>query len=223
VPVARVLRAALGVGSALAAPRDLPRDALVAGLAVVPVVGAGLGVVAGAAAGVVSGWGVAASAVAGVGTLAVSSAGRPERGLGAVTAPLGPAAVGVVVLARLCAVAAVPPAGLPLVLGLATMLGRWALVVQCYGGYPHGGGLASQIVGRARLREFGWASTLAFGATLALLDAVGLVVLLAAVLVAIAARVLAYRRARGVSETALWATVEAVETTVLLVLALLTR
>ena len=41
-------------------------------------------------------------------------------------------------------------------------------------------GLAAQLVGRARLREFGWASALAFGATLAALDAVGLVVLLAA-------------------------------------------
>jgi cobalamin synthase len=218
-----VLRAALGVGSALAAPRDLPRDALVAGLAVVPIVGAGLGAVAGGAAGIASGWSPAASAVAALGTLAASSAGRPERGLGAVTAPLGPAAVVVVVLARLYAVATVPAAGLPLVLGLAAMLGRWALVMQCYGGRPHGGGLAFQLVGRARLREFGWASTLAFGATLALLDAVGLVVLLAAVLVAVAARVLAYRRTPGVSESALWATVEAVETTVLLTLAALVR
>ena len=219
----RELRAAVGVGSTFAAAgRGLPRDALVGGLAVLPLVGAALGGLAGGVAYLVSGWSSAATAVAGVGTLAALSAAKPERGLAAV-APFGAAAVAAVTLARLWAVAAVPATGLPLVLGLAAMLGRWALVVQCYGGRPSGGGLAAQLVGRARLREFGWASTLAFGATLTLLDAVGLVVLLVAVLVTVAARVLAYRRSPGVTDAALWATVAATETAVLVTLAALTR
>ena len=224
VAVPRALRAAVGVGSAFsAASRGLPRNVLVGGLAVLPAVGAVVGILAGGASRLVSGRGAAAAAIAGVATLAALSAGRPQRGLATAAAPLGIAAVAVVELAKLWAVATVPAAGRPLALGLAAMLGRWALVVQCYGGRPSGGGLAAQLVGRARLQEFGWASTLAFGAALALLDAVGLVVLLAAVLVAVGARVLAYRRAGGVSEAALWATVEAVETAALLILAALAR
>jgi len=48
-------------------------------------------------------------------------------------------------------------------------------------------------------------------------------VLLAAVVVTVAARVLAYRRSPGVTDAALWATVAATETAVLVTLAALTR
>src|SRR5262249_58310415 len=77
-------------------------------------------------------------------------------------------------LAKLWALLRVPEAARPVALVLAPMLGRWAVVVQCYGGAPGAArGLAAALVGRARLREFGWASTAAFVVTLAVLGAPG--------------------------------------------------
>jgi cobalamin synthase len=104
------------------------------------------------------------------------------------------------------------------------MLGRWAIIVQCYGGVPNTArGLAADLVGRARLREFGWASSVTFAVTLALLDAIGLVVLLAVTLATVGFRILAYRRAGGLTGRLLMATAELIETIALLVLAALAR
>jgi cobalamin synthase len=131
---------------------------------------------------------------------------------------------GAVLVAKLWAVARLPADARTLALLLACMLGRWAVVVQCYGGSPAGvRGPAAQLVGRARLREFGWASAVAFGTTLAALDAVGLVVLLAATLTTLGLRVFAYRRLGGIDGRVLGASSEMVELVVLCVLAGLAR
>lgn len=200
--------------------RDLPREALVGGLVFYPIVGALLG-----AAGAVAGrlgepLGSLPAAVAAVGVVALASRGRTLR----VLPPAGRLLSAAVLGGQVWAVAQLPADARTLALPLACMLGRWAVVVQCYGGSPAGArGLAAQLVGRARLREFGWASALAFGTTLAALDAVGLVVLLAATLTAVGIRILAYRWRGGVDGRVLGASGELVELVVLAVLAGLAR
>ena len=231
--IADEMRAAAGAVFGLGAlGRKLPREAQVGGLVFYPLVGAGVGGAAAVAAAAVAPLGPLAAGVAAVGVLACASGGgtlaafaRGRQG----TAPGVRSAAGitlaiVVVLAKIWAVSRLPDGGRAVGLVLAAMLGRWAMVVQCYGGSPApGSGLAGQVVGRARLREFGWASAAAFATTLAVLDAIGLVVLLAATLTTIAIRVAAYRRAGGVGCAVLGVSLELVEAVVLLVLAALAR
>jgi cobalamin synthase len=102
------------------------------------------------------------------------------------------------------------------------MLGAWAVVVQCYGGAPaRERGTAAALVGRARFREFAWASVVALGVTLAAGEPIGLVVVLVASLVTVGVRLLAYRRAGGLTGRLLGASRELVETAVLGVLGVL--
>ena len=101
-------------------------------------------------------------------------------------------------LVEVLALCALAPAARTAPLLLAPMLGGWVVTVLAYGGRPRADdGVASLIVGRARFREFGWASVVAMGVTLVLLDAVGLVVLLAVALAALAIRQRAYARGGG--------------------------
>jgi adenosylcobinamide-GDP ribazoletransferase len=233
VAIADEMRAAAGAVFGLGAlGRDLPREAQVGGLVFYPLVGAGVGAAAGVVAAVAARLGALPSAVAAVGSLAAASGGSTVRTLASVgresgqrRASLGGLALSASVLAaKVWAVRHIPGGGRVLALVLAAMLGRWAIVVQCYGGAPPAGsGQAAPLVGRARLREFGWASAIAFATTLAALDAVGLLVLLAATLTTIALRVAAYRRAGGVSGPLLDVSLELVETVVLLALAALVR
>src|SRR5262245_41789152 len=115
----------------------------VAGLAFLPVVG---GVVGGIAA--VAGAGAARWTPLGGAVLAVIA-------LEALAGRRMSWARCVVAVVKAVAVAVLPTAarGMPLV--LAAALGRWAVVVQCYGGRPTPGRDASPLVGRARFREFG--------------------------------------------------------------------
>jgi adenosylcobinamide-GDP ribazoletransferase len=204
---------------------------MVGGLVFYPVVGAALGLVAAAAARLAAPLGAVAAAMAAVAVLAGASGGRTLRELATATgavagrsSAIGVAVAGTVLVLKLWALARLPDGARTLALPLAGMLGRWAVVVQCYGGTPAGaGGLAAQMIGRARLREFGWASAVAFGVTLAALDAVGLLVVLAATLTAVGIRVLAHRRAGGMSGPVLGASTELVETAALVVLAALAR
>jgi cobalamin synthase len=221
VPIADELRAAIGAVFGLRrVSRDLPRATRVAGLLFYPIVGAMAGVLAGLGARLTASLGAWPAAAAAVLILAAASGGDTLRRLW----PSGPVVVVIVILAKVWAVATLPEAGRTVALGLAGMLGRWATVVQCYGGRPLAGpGPQAELVGRARLREFGWASTIAFGTTLAVLDAIGLVVLLLATLTTIALRVRAYRRAGGIDDRSLAASSELVETIVLVALALLAR
>jgi adenosylcobinamide-GDP ribazoletransferase len=221
VAIAREIRAAVGaVAGVPALTRDLPREALVGGLLFYPIVGALVGGLAAVAARLAGRFGALAAAVAAVGVLALASRGATLRDLVAAGWIVPTAVLG----AKLWAVAELPADARTLALPLAGMLGRWAVVVQCYGGSPAAArGLAAQLVGRARLREFGWASAVAFGTTLAALDAVGLVVLLAATLTTVGIRVLAYRRLGGVNGRVLGASSEMVELVVLGALAGLAR
>jgi adenosylcobinamide-GDP ribazoletransferase len=221
VAIAREIRAAVGaVAGVPALTRDLPREALVGGLLFYPIVGALVGGLAAVAARLAGRFGALAAAVAAVGVLALASRGATLRDLVAAGWIVPTAVLG----AKVWAVAELPADARTLALPLAGMLGRWAVVVQCYGGSPAAArGLAAQLVGRARLREFGWASAVAFGTTLAALDAVGLVVLLAATLTTVGIRVLAYRRLGGVNGRVLGASSEMVELVVLGALAGLAR
>lgn len=117
------------------------------------------------------------------------------------------------------ALAAMAPPARTLALVVAPMLARWAAVVQCYGGVPRPGATGMALLaGRARFREFGIASVTALGTTLILLDAVGLAIAVACILATLAIRVLAYRRAGGLGDGALEATIAVVETLALLLL-----
>jgi len=221
-----------------------PRQALAAGLAFYPAVGLLLGAVAAGAASAVGVGFPALAGAAGIVALEALAGGRPRRALGAVGSALlrpggaaaalgrlrarpGPSGIAVALAAlaaKLWAAAAVPPAARTVAFLLAPMLGRWAIVVQCYGGAPtHARGPAAVLVGRARFREFGWASLVAFGVTLALGEAVGLVVLLMAALVTVGLRVYVYRRIGGLTGRLLAASGELVETGTLAVLALLAQ
>jgi hypothetical protein len=102
---------------------------------------------------------------------------------------------------------------------LAAALGRWAVVVQCYGGQPAATGDTSPLVGRARFREFGVASVTAIGGALVVLDALGLLAVLGAALATVILRTVAYRRGTGLGQTALERTESLVEAVVLAVLA----
>jgi cobalamin synthase len=221
--LAQELRAAVGSLTVLrGAAAGLPRHVLAGALALYPLVGLGLGGLAAAAAGVAP----ALGAPIGLLVLEVLTGGRPRRALAAVGAARGrlagyavaAAALGV----KLWAAGAVPDAARATALGLAPMLGRWAIVVQCYGGEPgRVPGPPSALVGRARFQEFAWASLVAFAVTLSVAEAVGLVVLLAAALTTLAVRVSAHRRIGGMTDDLLAASGELVETVVLVVLAAL--
>jgi len=221
VAITRELRAAVGGVTGLDGwTRTASREDLVGGLVFYPVVGAVIGGVAAVAAHAVQPLGGLAAAVVAIVVLSGLSRGRPLRGL----SQAGWIAAAATLVLKLWAIAAMPDGARFLALPLAGMLGRWAVVVQCYGGSPAGAeGLAAALIGRARLQEFGWASAVAFGTALATLDAIGLVVLLAATLTTIGIRVLAYRRLGGVNGPVLGASSELVETVTLAVLAGLAR
>lgn len=228
--IADEMRAAVGAVFGLGGvARDLPGEAQVGGLVFYPLAGAAIGGLAAAAAALASPLGRLPAAAVAIGVLAGASGGQTARSLaragsGAGGRPARAVLVVAVVALKIWAVCRIPDGARSVALVLAAMLGRWAVVVQCYGGtpVPRAEGPA-RIVGRARLREFGWASAVAFATTLAALDAVGLIVLLTATLTTVSVRVAAYRRAGGVRGPVLDVSLELVETAVLLVLAVLAR
>ena len=233
-----------GVGCLTALTRPAARasrPALAGGLAFYPVVGLALGALAAGAAAATETVLPAAAGPAGVLAL-VGLAGA--RGLAAAAeallrrgdavvvrgrlrttpGPLGIAAAGAALAARTAAAALLPPPARTTALLLAPMLGAWAVVVECYGGAPtHASGTAAALVGRARFREFGWASVTALGMTLAVGEPIGLVVVLAASLATVGVRVYAYHRLGGLTGRLLAATRELVETVVLVTLGVLAQ
>jgi hypothetical protein len=199
--------AALGLGRR-GAWAALPAAARVGGLAWLPAVGLGVGVVAVVAAralGPLGGaWGAAAGAVL------VLGLASPWRAGAALHAAL-----------RFLALGATPPAFWAVALVLGPALGRWALVVQCYGGAAEASAEPfAALAGRAGFREFGWASVIALGAALGLGEAVGLAVAVVLALGVVAGRVAVYRRAGRFDARALDATSALVETSALVLLAL---
>jgi len=243
--VAEEIGAAVGSLTAFRRPAArASRAALAGGLAFFPLVGLALGAVAAAAALVIEAYSPAAVGPAGVLVLVALTGGRGARGLAAAAEALlrrgsaalvlgrlrsvpGPFGVAVAVAAlvgRTVAAAVLPLPACITALLVAPMLGTWAVVVECYGGVPtHAGGIAAALVGRARFREFGWASVTALGITLALGEPIGLVLVLAASLATVAMRVYAYGRLGGLTGRLLAASREVVETVVFLTLGALAQ
>jgi hypothetical protein len=203
------VRAAIGTGTAWRrAANGSALPVRVAGLAYLPLIGGSVGALA-AVAGVLGALLTPlVGVVAAVAVLELLAGRRP-------TFPGGVAAV-----VKTAALLAVPDGQAWLVaLALAAGLGRWAVVVQCYGGRPASGSDASPLVGRARFREFGVASLSAIGGALVALDALGLLAVLASAATTVALRALAYRRGPGLTQARLERTETVVEAVVLAVLA----
>jgi cobalamin synthase len=189
-------------------------------LALYPIVGLAFGALA---AGVAMATASVAPALAGpAGVLALEAASRlrPRRALAAASRlgwPLAAACLAV----KLVAAAGVPAPALASALLLAAMLGRWAVVVLCYGGSPIAAAAGDELPGRAGFGEFGWASLTAFAVTMSAFEAVGILLLLAAALVTLGIRVASHRRLGGVTARVVLAAGELVETTTLVLLAAL--
>lgn len=187
-------------------------------LAAQPLVGILAGAVAALAARATAPFAPALAGPVGVAALTAASGLRGPRALagpgGGVAAALGTLAL------KLAAAVVIPAPALVPALVLAGMLGRWAIVVLSYGGVQRAGD-AEAPPARAGFGEFGWASLVAFAVTLSLAEAIGLVLLLAAAGVTLAARLRIHARAGAVTRAHLSATADLVETTVLATLALL--
>jgi adenosylcobinamide-GDP ribazoletransferase len=223
------------------AAQGAPPAALAGGLAFYPAVGLAMGAVAAGTAHAVAAVRPALAGAAGVLVLEVLSGGRPRRGLAAAGALVRPGAPAVVLerlraapaapewivaaaalIAKIAAATMLPAPARTVALLVASMLGRWAIAVLCYGGAPtHARGTAAALVGRARFREFGAASVTAFAVTLSLAEAVGLLLVVTAALATVGMRLWAYRRVGGLTGRLLVATGEVVETLVVVLLALL--
>ena len=219
--LAEELRSAVGSLTAFGRSDARARPQTLAGaLAFYPAVGLLLGLVASGVAWAVDQGYPAFAGAAGVLVLAALSGGRAARSLAAGGA-LGVSTAGLAFAARLWSVTGLPAPALTATLLVAPMLGRWAIVVQCYGGVPAAASAPAALAGRARFREFGIASVTAFAVTLAVADAAGLLVLVAAALATVALRVYAYRGAGRMTERLLAAAAELVETVVMVAFALL--
>jgi adenosylcobinamide-GDP ribazoletransferase len=236
------LAAALACVTVLGRRSGRPAPTIVAGLAWLPLVGLGIGAIVAGLAVLVGTVSPRVAGALGVLLLAALDGARGTRGVAGVAGAFAGSADAGLVRARLRAAAPWPAAvfsvalvGLRAVcaavmpaparttaLLIAPMLGAWAIVVQCYGGTPvHARGPAAAVVGRARFREFGWASVVALGVTLSVAEAIGLLVVLVASTITIGLRVYAHRRVGGLTGRILSATRELVETGVIATLALL--
>src|SRR4029077_1571341 len=151
------MRAAVGAVFGLGGvARDLPREAQVGGLVFYPLAGAAIGGLAAAAAALLSPLGPLPAPVAAGALRAGASGGQTVRSLARAGSGTGGRlaravlVVGVVAV-KIWAVWRIPDGARSVALVLAAMLGRWAVVVQCYGGTPvpraEGSG---RLVGRAR-------------------------------------------------------------------------
>jgi cobalamin synthase len=189
-------------------------------LALQPAIGLVLGAVAAVAAKALAAVAPPLAGPAGVLALEAMSGLRARRALAGATRLGWPLAAALLVV-KLVAAAAVPAPALVSALVLASMLGRWAIVVLCYGGAPIADEGGEPLPGRAGFGEFGWASLTAFAVTLSVAEAVGLVLLLVAALVTLGVRVASHRRLGGVSGRVVRAAGEAVETAVVVALAAL--
>jgi cobalamin synthase len=182
---------------------DVAAPVRVAGLAWLPLVGAAVGGAAAVVAWLVTGWSPLAGAAAGVVVLDL----------------LGGRALGLASVLKAAALALVPPGARWVPLILAPVLGRWAQTVQSYGGRRPPGESAGD--GTAQFREFGWASVVALGTALALLDAVGLLAGVATAVTTVGMRVFLHRRDGGMPAEGPVRTATLVEVVVMAVLAAL--
>src|SRR5262245_9164956 len=157
-----------------------------------------------------------AGALVGLGVLEAAAGLRPSRGLlraGGSPLPGGLLAIGTLAV-RGWGLATLEEPGRAWALMLAPLLGRWALVVQCYGRTG---------AGSVGFTGFAWASVLALGATQAIGGGVGVLLVLVVGLVTVGARVVVHRHLGGFTRALLWATDALVETAVVGTLGVLTQ
>ncbi|MEW6272714.1 MAG: hypothetical protein AB1689_25845, partial [Thermodesulfobacteriota bacterium] len=134
----------------------------------------------------------------------------------------GAAAAALLVAAKTAALGGLAGGTLALAVVLASTLGRWALVVQAYGALPAlEGGPGAALAREMKFREFGVASVGAMAATLALSNAMGVVLLIGAGTVAVGLRILVHHFFGGVTPTTVRAAGEICETVVLVLAAAL--
>jgi len=196
------------------APDDMPRWPEWA-LALLPLVGLGQGGIAAWAARALATvpW---TGALLGLLVLETVAGFRPSRGVfraGASPVPGVLLAIGVLAV-RWWGLAVLEEPGRAWALMLGPLLGRWALVVQCYGRTG---------AGSVGFTAFAWASVLALGATQAIGGGVGVLLVLVVGLVTVGARVAVHRHLGGFTRALLWATDALVETAVVGTLGLLTQ
>jgi hypothetical protein len=200
------LRAALGFAFGGAAPAD--DTALAWACLALPLVGFALGSAVRAAVVALAGTAAPLAVLGLTGALGLWLGGG-LRFATAALAPWGRAAAllgAALLLAVETALLSALGAAGSLALPLAAMLGRWAFVVVAYGSTPApGDALAARLVRAVSFREFGIASVTAMAVALLLIDAVGLLLLFAIAVGAIALRISVHARRGGISRPALGA------------------
>lgn len=146
--------------------------------------------------------------------------GTPASRSAASSATAAATVVGLLIL-KILALASVPEVLEPYALILAPVLAHWAPVVLAYGARPIVGAPEDTLlVGRVTFREFGWASVAAFGIALSVAEAVGLVAVITAALIATGLRTYVYARAGCMRADMLGVAVEVIELTVFALVAL---
>lgn len=127
-----------------------------------------------------------------------------------------------VLLAKGWALSMLAGSTLALSVVLAVVLGRWAIVVQVYGSLAaRPDDLAAVFVREMKFGQFGVASVTAMAATLALSNAMGIVLLLGVATASVGFRILVHRWLGGVAPSTLAAGGEVAETVALLLCAVL--
>lgn len=149
-----------------------------------------------------------------------------ERGLAALeersAGSLGTAIVAVMLGAKAAALASLAGGTLALAVVLTATLARWALVVQAYGSLSaRPEGLGATLAREMKFREFGLASVTAMAATLALSNALGVVLLIGVGTASVALRILVHRSFGGVTPVTIRAGGELAETVALVLSAAL--
>jgi cobalamin synthase len=161
-----------------------------------------------------------------LGRVADAAVRRGERGatIAALDTPAlgaaGALTIVLVLLAKGLALSVLHGTTLALTVVLAMVLGRWAIVVQAYGSLAaRPDDLAAAFVREMKFGQFGVASVTAMAATLALSNAMGIVLLLGVATVTVGFRILVHRWLGGVVPATLEAGGELAETVALLVCA----
>lgn len=192
------------------------RSTRTSALALLPLVGLAQGALAAAVAMPLDTHPVVAAA-AGLAVLDGAARLRPARGILLALAPrraLGWALACGMLGVRMMALASLEQRARLWALVLAPLLGRWAMVVQCYGATAVRGADGLGQVEPIAFGAFAWTSVLALGVTQAVGGGVGVLLVFAICVLIVIVRVLVHRRLGGFTGALLWATDALVETTV---------
>jgi len=155
---------------------------------------------------------------------ALARRGDPQATLAALDEPglgiTGALVLALLLLAKGLALSVLGGSTLAIAVVLAVMLGRWGIVVQAYGSLAaRPDDRAAVFVREMKFGQFGVASVTAMAATLALSNAMGIVVLLGVATATVGARILVHRWLGGVAPATLEAAGELAESVALIVCA----